>query len=76
MPASSSRRTYSTSSFVEAGAVAVVDHLVVVHDLAAPLDRPDADEHQGHAGGEAEADVLGVGVQEAEVDVMSRGTAK
>ena len=54
---------------VRGGAVPVVDHLVVVHQLARPLDRTDADEQQREARGGAEQEVLQADVQEAEVDV-------
>ena len=51
------------------GAVPVVDHLVVVHQLPGPLHRTHADEQQRQAEGQAEQQVAGVGVQEAEVHV-------
>ncbi len=46
----------------------VIDHFLVVHQLACPLHSAHAEEKQGKTEGQAEEEIPGVGSQRTEVD--------
>src|SRR4249919_156295 len=55
------------------GTVPVIDHLVVVHELAGPVHRADAEKEQRQAKGQSQEEVSGVGPQRAEVEIRVAG---